>query len=50
MIKIEFSEKEIEALKYERYHHPHPRVQRKMEVLILASQKLPHSQIYSRSP
>ncbi len=31
MIKIEFSEEEIKALHYERFHHPHPRVQMKME-------------------
>ena len=28
MIKIEFTEEEIKALNHERYHHPHPRVQR----------------------
>lgn len=33
----EFSEQEREALNYERYHHPHPRVQRKMEVVWLKS-------------
>lgn len=38
MIKIEFTEKEKEILNYERYHHPHPRVQRKMEALWLKSQ------------
>ena len=45
MLKIEFSEAEIEALDYERYHHPHPKVQRKMEVLYLKSQGLKHSEI-----
>ncbi|MDM8568921.1 IS630 family transposase, partial [Thiotrichales bacterium HSG1] len=35
MIQIEFLEEEREALHYERYHHPHPRVQKKMEVLWL---------------
>ncbi len=29
MLKIEFSTEEIEALHYERFHHPHPRVQMK---------------------
>ena len=33
------------TLNYERYHHPHPRVQRKMEALWLKSQKIPHKQI-----
>jgi len=45
MIKIDFSEEEIEALKHERFYHPHPRVQRKMEALLLKSQKTPHEQI-----
>lgn len=33
IIKIEFIEEDIQALTYERYHYPHPRVQRKMEAL-----------------
>src|SRR5262249_59072123 len=45
MIRIEFSEQEKRALDYERYHHPHPHVQRKMEALWLKSQKLPHKDI-----
>ena len=45
MICIEFSEEEKRALDYERYHHPHPHVQRKMEALWLKSQKLPHKDI-----
>jgi len=45
MIQIHFSDEEIEALKYERYHHPHPRVQRKMEALLLKSQNIAHKQI-----
>ena len=44
MVKINFTEKEIELLKYERYHHSHPRVQRKMEAL-LKSHKIPHNKI-----
>jgi hypothetical protein len=27
MLKIEFSEADVKALRYECYHHPHPRVQ-----------------------
>jgi len=33
MIKLEFSPEAIEALEYERYHHPPPKVQRKMEAV-----------------
>jgi len=36
-IKIRFTASEIEQLKYERYNHPHRRVQRKMEALLLGS-------------
>ena len=45
MIKIEFTEEDIKALNYERYHHPHPRVQQKMEALWLKSQGQPHNKI-----
>ena len=45
MIYLEFSKEEQQSLYYERFHHPHPRVQRKMEALWLKSQKLPHHQI-----
>jgi transposase len=45
MTRIEFSEQEKRALDYERYHHPHPHVQRKMEALWLKSQQLPHKDI-----
>lgn len=45
MIRIEFSEAEKQALHYGRFHHPHPLVQRKMEVLWLKSQHLPHKEI-----
>lgn len=45
MIRIEFSAADIEALHYERYHHPHPLVQKKMEVLYLKSQGLAHHEI-----
>jgi transposase len=45
MIKINFTETEIEQLRYERYHHPHPRVQRKMEALLLKSQNIAHKTI-----
>lgn len=45
MISIEFTESERQALHYERFHHPHPRVQRKMEVVWLKSHQLPHHKI-----
>lgn len=45
MYNFEFTKEEIEALSYERYHHPHPRVQRKMEAIFLKSQYLPHQDI-----
>ena len=45
MILIDLTTEETEALHYERYHHPHPKVQRKMEALWLKSQGLSHKQI-----
>jgi hypothetical protein len=45
MLQLEFTETEKQALHYERFNHPHPRVQLKMEVLWLKSQNLPHWQI-----
>jgi len=45
MIRIAFPDADLEALNYERYHHPHPHVQRKMEALWLKSQGLPHHEI-----
>jgi len=45
MLKLEFSTEEIAALHYERFHHPHPRVQLRMEAVYLKSQQLPHQEI-----
>lgn len=45
MIKVNFTEKDIQQLRTERYHHPHPRVQRRMEALYLKSQGLKHGDI-----
>ena len=45
MIRIEFSDSDKAALSYERFHHPHPFVQRKMEALWLKSQGLVHRDI-----
>ena len=46
MIKIEFDTKAIDALENERYHHPDPKVQKRMEVLYLKSQEVAHREIY----
>jgi transposase len=45
MIHIDFTTEQIDALHHERFHHPHPRVQLKMEVVYLKSQGLPHRDI-----
>jgi transposase len=45
MLRLEFSEADRQALNYERYHHPHPRVQQRMEALWLKSQGVAHHQI-----
>lgn len=45
MIKITFTEQIIDQLFRERYEHPHPLVQRRMEALYLKSQGLKNVQI-----
>ena len=45
MIKLDFTEEEIKERDYQRYHHPHPRVQKKMEVLLLKARGLSNEQI-----
>jgi len=45
MIQLTFNTKEIAALEAERYTHPHPKVQRKMEALYLKSLNLEHQLI-----
>lgn len=45
MISLQIPYEDIEQLRYERFHHPHPRVQIKAEALLLKSQMLPHWQI-----
>jgi hypothetical protein len=42
MREFTFSDEDLKAIDTDRYHHPHPRVQRKMEVLWLKSHALPH--------
>ncbi len=43
--QLEITPEIQESLNYERYHHPVPLVQRRMEVLWLKSHGLPHEQI-----
>src|SRR5919106_7085407 len=45
MLQLEFSEADKHELTHERYHHPHPRVQQRMEALWLKSQGLLHQRI-----
>jgi transposase len=45
MREFTFTDDDLKALAHERYHNPHPLVQRKMEVLWLKSHGLPHQQI-----
>jgi hypothetical protein len=42
MIRVEFDQEIIDKLDYERYHHPNPRVQKKMELLYLKSTGMAH--------
>ena len=45
MLRLTFTEADKAALHHERYHHPHPFVQQKMEALLLKSQGLRHKDI-----
>jgi transposase len=45
MVSIQFTAEERQALDYERFHYPDPRVQRKMEVLWLVSQGLGREEV-----
>jgi transposase len=45
MIQVQFSPEIIDGLDYERYHHPSPQVQKKMEVLYLKSTGMSHKEI-----
>jgi len=47
MLRIDFTPEAVEALHYERYHYPHPLVQKKMEVLYLKSQGIKHKALCS---
>ena len=45
MLKLEYSREAVEALRYWRFHHPHPLVQLKMEVVRLRRQGILNEQI-----
>jgi transposase len=45
MAKLTFSEAEQQALHQERFEHPHPRVQQRMEAVWLISQGLVYSEV-----
>jgi transposase len=45
MSRVAFTEDDLSAIAFERYHHPEPFVQRKLEVLWLKSQGLAHHDI-----
>ena len=45
MIQVDVCQNDVETIKYDRKHHPHTRVQQRMDVLWLKSYGLPHKQI-----
>lgn len=45
MIHISFTPTDIQELRHQRFHHPHPHAQRQMEALLLKSFGWPHHQI-----
>ncbi len=45
MRRFTFSDDVLAQIRHDRYHHPHPLVQRKMEVLWLKSRGLRHHDI-----
>lgn len=45
MLLTEFTDEQVERLAYERFHHPHPRVQKKMEAVFLKAKGLPQWEI-----
>ena len=45
MRTVNFDPAVLDAIRHDRYHHPHPRVQQKMEVLWLKSQGVTHAEI-----
>ena len=47
MLKIDFTQEDIDKLNHQRYHYPHPLVQKKKEVMYLTSQGIKHQDICS---
>lgn len=47
MIRIEFTDEEVEQLHYERRYHEHPRVRQRMEALYLKALDYQHQEIGS---
>ena len=45
MIKVSFTQDQIEELRFEKLNHPNPRIRLKMEALLLKSQGFAHYQI-----
>jgi len=45
MRTFSFSQTDLDIIQHDRYRHPHPRVQQKMEVVWLKSQGLTHTEI-----
>ena len=45
MIQVDISPNDVGIIKYGRNHHPHPRVQQRMDVLWLKNNNLPHKKI-----
>ena len=45
MRRFTFTPEDLVAFRHERYYHPHPRIQQKMEVLWLKSRGLTHEDI-----
>lgn len=45
MLVTRFTDEQVEQLAYERFYHPHPRVQKKMEAVFLKAKGLPQCEI-----
>ena len=45
MPELTFPPEDLDTIRHERFHHPHPRVQLKMEDLWLKGRDLPHTEI-----
>ncbi len=45
MIPVSATDEQVQSLRYERYYHPHPRVQKKMEVVFPRASGLPVAEV-----